>query len=114
MAQPNKHRRITETPDSVMLERYWDKFYRPQRSRIGPLAADVECVWAFIQLTADTGEEDRVALEAAIVGLPGIEACEMCIGGVVPSANSVPANHEMYATIEGRFVSRPVRQEPEE
>ena len=96
--------RIVETSDNDMHARYWDRFYRPQRDKIGPLTSEAECGWAFIQLSVGAGEADLAALERAIVDLSGVDNCKICVSGVVPAANRIPANREVYATLEGRFV----------
>lgn len=96
--------RITETSDSDMKERYWDKFYRPQRQQIGPLTAELEVAFGCIRLANGYDENDLATMETAIENVTGIDICELVVSGSVPTANDIPAGFDVYATIEGRFI----------
>jgi len=96
--------RITETSDSDMKERYWDKFYRPQRQQVGPLTAEREVAWGVLRLTSGNNQDDLATIETAIEAVNGVDDCELVVSGQVPTANDIPADYEVYATVEGRFV----------
>lgn len=99
-----KRLRITETSDSDMKERYWDKFYRPQRQQVGPLTVELEMAFGCIRLANGYDENDLATMETAIEGITGIDICELVVSGIVPTANDIPAGFEVHATIEGRFI----------
>ncbi len=99
-----KRLRITETSNSDMKERYWDKFYRPQRQQIGPLITKLEVAFGCIRLANGYDEKDLAEMETAIEGVTGIDTCELVVSGSVPTANDIPAGFEVYATVEGRFI----------
>lgn len=96
--------RITETSDSDMKERYWDKFYRPQRQQVGPINAATEVAFGVIRLANGYDQDDLASLETSIEGITGIDTCELVVSGVVPSANDIPDGFEVCATVEGRFI----------
>jgi len=96
--------RITETSDSDMKERYWDKFYRPQRQQVGPLTAGLEVAFGIVRLANGYDEDDLATMETAIEGVTGVDTCELVVSGSVPTANDIPAGFEVHATIEGRFI----------
>jgi len=96
--------RISETSDSDMKERYWDKFYRPQRQLVGPLTAEQEVAFGVIRLANGYDEDDLASLETSIEGVTGIDDCELVVSGAVPTANDIPSGFEVHATVEGRFV----------
>lgn len=96
--------RITETSDSDIKKRYWDKFYRPQRQQVGPLTTKLEVAFGCIRLANGYDENDLARLETAIEGVTGIDICELVVSGSVPTANNIPVGFEVYATVEGRFI----------
>lgn len=96
--------RITETSDSDMKERYWDKFYRPQRQQVGPLTAELEVAFGCIRLANGYDDTDLATMETSIEAVTGIDTCELVVSGSVPTANDIPAGFEVHATIEGRFI----------
>lgn len=99
-----KRLRITETSDSDMKERYWDKFYRPQRQQVGPLTAEREVAWGILRLTSGNNQDNLAAIETAIEAIRGVDNCELVVSGQVPTVNDIPTDYEVHATIEGRFV----------
>ena len=106
-----KRLRITETTDVDMKKRYWDKYYRPQRQRVGPLTPGLEVVFGFVLLADGYAEDDLVAMETAIEGIAGVDTCELVVSGSVPTVDDIPVDSEVYATVEGRFVLRETRGE---
>jgi len=96
--------RITETSDSDMKERYWDKFYRPQRQQVGSLTAEREVAWGVLRLTSGNNQDDLATIETAIEAVSGVDDCELVVSGQVPTTNDIPDGYEVHATVEGRFI----------
>lgn len=98
---------LTEEDTDDVRQRNPHKFWRTRRVTIGPVPAEQNFANVVLALSPVATPEDHAALITAIEGVTGVQKALVTVYGQVPTADKIPADHDLYMGVECNYEFRP-------